>query len=906
MKMKRRGRITGIVAVSGFCALSWIAFPAEAQMAPATLGAALSALQPTDLPQGQVMLTVQPDAVRPAVDIPGPQDDGLPVPNPGTLAGVAQYFGQIEQSFGPVTALAPRTMTLLAAHPAPLDAASGGLPLSERLKLFLGSLTVDQLQELGTRGLSSDDLSGDQRSLLLAALGQPLAVVPAGLRAPQFDPKTMDQGTYAAAMQQYKEQVKVIPPDVLAGSRLHANLMPQYIFPVPGGDARVFAYRADSRVPEAFQYDMSAVPVQDDRPGPKWVQVAPNAPKPGDLALDGDSLAKPVSLAGLNTAGDLVKKIGEVTGLELYCDPHYALQALVVKGDVQQSYPAGDLLQALGLCLCATWRKVGPAYVLTDDVEGVAARRHRIRDVVQAWNSSLDTASANTGRHLADVRWYDALPFAPDDPGALPRDAVDTLVGDPKTGYWGSEAAFSALPQMVQDDLRVRLQTEAQQNPDGQVIYADAQHNSHVITKAEEFQRIGGALGDDYKVTVDLECRFFVETPDGGTVALDTGKNVFFVPFGTASGDTAPAKTAAPVTLHQTHRGVMANIGSADDARVAVDTVAGLGFNALYVPAFSHGQTFFDNTAIPPAGADSGGALKAAIDEGAKRGVGIYAVVDALRWGDPSPGNAALPLEAEQDAAITGETAQRASSRVPVKEIGESERQRLAGAWVSPADPLAEKTLKALLQQLAQVQGLAGIAVDETVPPGYGEGALPGKSPVSLGYNPDMRLAFLRSGHADPLDFEAGSGKPVALRSSPGTAVGGKTVDLSLPEFDRNEGADAALDSAWTAFRAAKAAAFTASLAQAAPQNVALLLRPEAKPGDPWKKLAQPLQKASQTASGYSEDPAGAWDVLVYDPEHPDALSAALGKANAPGVVIDMTAPGVDLKRDLTAVVKGQ
>jgi hypothetical protein len=243
---------------------------------------------------------------------------------------------------------------------------------------------------------------------------------------------------------------------------------------------------------------------------------------------------------------------------------------------------------------------------------------------------------------------------------------------------------------------------------------------------------------------------------------------------------------------------------------------------------------------------------------------------------------------------------------VPGKEIEEGERQRLAGAWVSPGDPLAEKTLKAVLQQLAQVAGLAGIALEETVPPGYSAGASSGKSPVSLGYNPDLRLAFLRSGHADPIDFETGSGKPVTLRSSPGTAVGGKTVDLSLPEFDRSAGADAALDAAWTALRAGKAAAFTAGLAQAAPPNVTLLLRPEAKPGDPWKKLAQPLQKAPQTASGYAEDPSGTWDVLVYDPEHPESLAAALAKANASSVVIDMTAPGVDLKRDLKAVVKGQ
>jgi len=910
---RRRG---GIVLAAGL-AVACASAPAVAQ-APATLAAGLNALPPSSFSSDQLVITVQPDQVHHFVD-PSEASDGQQAPPDLTsLDAVLRYFGQTNHDFGHVSAIAPATMTLLNPHPAPLQASSANLPMSEGLKHLLGSLSAEQLQQLGTHGLGIDDLSDAQRRLFMAALNRPLPIVPAGTLPPQWDPAHMDQAAFAAATEEYKQQTKTLPAEGLIASRLHANMMPQYIFPMPGSDARVFAFRSDSHVPESFQYVMSSIPLPVDRSGPDFVRVAENTPKNGDLSLDGAVFDKTVSLTGFKTVGDFIKGIASFTGMELFCDPHYASQSLVMKGDTTHAVPVRDLLQAVDLCLTATWRKVGSAYVLTDDLEGVAARRRRIRDVAADWNTSLTASTHAIGRHLAETRWYANLPTAGDDPGALPEDFVTALAEDPGAKFWGGDVPFQNLPPAVQQDLRVRLLAAQQQFPNAQVTYADTSgaHRVQTTTRQDEYQRILTALDGGYKVTVDLECRFFVDVPNIGTLALDTGKNIFFVPFNTPSLDAVAKKPDTGLPL-AAPRAVIAGASNATDAAAIVDTAADLGIKALYCPVFNEGRAYLQNSAIPAADSQAESVLKAAIAEGAKRGVAVYALVDALRWAGQHGSAADIPLQVAPDLTITGSTVLRRSdatggqSRTPAADA--TERRWLSGLWVSPADSTVEKSLKAFIEQVGQTPGLAGIAIEDTMPPGYEPSAdsagIAKDGGVSLGYNPEARLAFLRAHNADPIDFDEQGGVPVVIRSTDGSDIGSKNVDISLPVFDRNRAVDTPLSTAWSDYRNAQTVVLTNTLVEtaAAAVKVPLLIRTAVHSGAKFERIAVPLHKETPTSPTYATDPAARMDVITYDPAHPEEASDALAKSkSAHGAVIDMSAPGVDLKRDLTALLKGK
>ena len=913
-----------ILSAIGIALLS-AAGPVRAQAPPPTLAAGLNALPDSSFSSDQLLITVQPDQVSHLGDPSEVADGQQAQPDLITLDSVLRYFGQATRDFGRVTAVAPATMAVLAPHPAPLQLTAANLPMDEGLKHLLGSLTAEQLQQLGTRGLGVDDLSELQRDLFMAALNRPLPIAPANVRPPEWDPARMDHAEFAAAMDAYKQQTKLLPPEALTASRLHANLMPQYIFPMPGGDARVFAYRSDSHVPEAFQYVLSTAALPVDRSGPVFRRVTQNMPKSGDLALDDAAFEKVVSLDGVKTVGDLIKQVASVSAMELFCDPHYASQTLVEKGNRNQSLPARDLLQAVGLCLTATWRKVGPAYVLTDDIEGVAARRRRIRDVVADWNASLAASAHDTGRRLAAARWYASLPIAADDPGALPDDLVASLAEDPAAKFWGGDLPFRSLPPAVQADLRGRLQSEQQQYPDAQVMYADTggAHTTHMTTRQDEYRRILAALDGDYTLTVDLECRFFVDVPGLGTLALDTGKNIFFVPFAHAAPEAAATGKPSANLPSPEFLAVIAGASNATDAVSVVDTVSALGVKTLYCPVFIEGRAYLQNTAIPAADADAASVLKAAVAEGAKRGVAVLALVDALRWAGSRPGAVSdVPLQVAPDLTITGHAMRLPAaspdgdtrqSHIPASTIDATERRWLSGVWVSPADITVGKSLRALVEQAARTPGLAGVAIEDTMPPGYEAAsdrtASAKDGGVSFGYNPELRLAFLRARHADPIDFDELGGASVLMRTAGGSDMGSRSLDISLPVFDRNSGLDQTLSAAWSDYRNAQTVALTNGIVETAAASAVklpLYVRTAVHSGARFERLAVPIHKDTAASPAYATDPEGRLDVVTYDPAHPEDAADALSKPKAAhGAVIDMTAPGVDLKRDLTAILKG-
>lgn len=120
------------------------------------------------------------------------------------------------------------------------------------------------------------------------------------------------------------------------------------------------------------------------------VQVSaevPNTPKHGQLDLTASIFQVSISLSDLKTVNDVITRIGQMSHLEMYADAHYAQRTLTMLGS-SQTASASDLLQALGWSLTATWRKVGPAYVLTDDIKGVGTRR----EILSQYHTLIEAA----------------------------------------------------------------------------------------------------------------------------------------------------------------------------------------------------------------------------------------------------------------------------------------------------------------------------------------------------------------------------------------------------------------------------------------------------------------------------------------------------------------------------------
>ena len=105
----------------------------------------------------------------------------------------------------------------------------------------------------------------------------------------------------------------------------------------------------------------------------------PNTPKPSDLDLDSSVFLAPIPLNGVKTVADLVSQIAKVSHVELYADIRYEKRLLLMRNG-QSAAPMRDLLRALAFSVGGTYRKVGPAFVLTNDLAGYGAQCQAIAD----------------------------------------------------------------------------------------------------------------------------------------------------------------------------------------------------------------------------------------------------------------------------------------------------------------------------------------------------------------------------------------------------------------------------------------------------------------------------------------------------------------------------------------------
>lgn len=737
---------------------------------PLTLANALGTVPP---PTGVVWLTVGAEQIT----LP---KDAAPPPPAASLADTLDAFQYASQTFGAVTALAPSTMAVLNEDPVPPDV-TADLPPFIAFQLLAARLNDTQWQALiSERGLGLTDLDDDTQRGLFHVLF-PHGKLLLASTDPEMQKLPADKRT---DIQDVSDQID--SARLRVGQSSHIYLQDQsgktIYYSAGAGDEkphlRVFSKHRETPV-AAHTVTLRA--------------VVPNAPKPGDLSYSQSALHVAVPLTGLNTVGDLITRIASASHLEIYCDPHYAARSLRVLGPYKAAL-ASDLLPSVALCVTGTFRRVGPAYVLTDDLSGVGARREKLSD----WNDQADylreqmtdkAGQALLTKHGKDARslqgFGDPLAMTPQQMKTQKEsDLMPGIPSDAPVSWSSLTPAQHDQAQRIAEDYNAQL--AAGTLPE----YLERRNLGPVDTAGKvqlrpdaQVQLLLPSLSEPVQTSYSLG-EMYLFWPGYEAAMAQVAK--------LAKEKKPPLQPPAPPLAQALHlgkrRAVVGHPRTATEVDALIAAMQTLGLNELWLDVFSHGVAHIPGSAPTGAAPSSGpDILTEAIARAKPAGIAVYANLDFLAGGDNPPA-------AARNLNILGETTTEAAVRkhaqAPQPDFDDDGKLKpftLPDVEVTPAG--AQDTLAALVRTLVGVSGLAGLVWQNA------------QTDDALGYTPALRLAFLRAAHADPIDL---------------TAQHYLNFDVSLPQFD-DDGAETALHSQWDDLRQQVNIAMLQAVRQAMP-----------------------------------------------------------------------------------------
>jgi len=663
------------------------------------------ALGQAQMPARGVLLAAGADAVGP---LPGAAVPAVPA----DAVAMADAFGQTHRQFGAVLAIAPARMTVLNDDPINPNIYEDLEP-QNALRLLAASLTDAQWQALtGNAGLGLPDLDSEtQRQLFAAALPHALLIVPhlaPGGAGADTDAAPRDLSDQLAQVHlRLRRRLAVMVPE--AGTDLYLPANAERETGKPHYHLALEAY-------SEAQTTLYGVPVRAD---------VPNVPKPGDLDFALPALQTPVTVAGIKTVGALVFRIGVATQTEIYPDARWESRAVAVRG-ADKAVPAADLLRALAFCLTGTYRKVGPAFVLTDDRLGAGTRRERWRGfeaaasglrhlALTAANSKIAEGHTLTGLVPAD----DSLPFS-----AAQQKEADAFYA--RTHFFSVTQTLGQLTPAQQASV---LALAPAKRGSGTVSLPDPSGRI-IMQENPALELLLPSLDGPIDAGIDpVLYNLFAAGAPPGAASFEGGREATAMPVPDASALLALMQPIA-------HRAVLLPAPDAADLPALAAKLHALGLNEwwLVLPAND------------PAGTNESLLRQAALAARAVH-ITVFPVISLLEWNTPAP--AAL-----QDLTLLGQTSTQA--RAGLAQIA---HLTLAPASqttaVDPSSLVVQSKLGEAMRLLTTVPGLGGIAWRAAVPPGYcvPSASDPHAGLTALGYTEPMRLSFLRTQHADPCDL---------------------------------------------------------------------------------------------------------------------------------------------------------
>ncbi len=772
--------------------------PAAAQPDSPALRTALEAKW--DAVQNDPLLAVDPAHVEPGylhrmAMLTGVSSFTVPrMPGPDApLRDIAEYYDRMLVPAGTLTALAPTEMVVLDFRPGDPDLLSG-LSKEEKLRLLEAGLTPPQWQRLGSaEGLGVGDLNQDQQAVFLSLLPDPFRI---GYLTRQNGTNVTSGNTAPTTLS----------PDQRLAVRLQLHKEPSVSFP-SASRANSWVTFQNGRVddgPAQLQFVIPGVGPREQVYGAAVSHREQNRLKGGQLRLDSRALDRTVSLApdGASplTVGALVHRIGEAAGLELYVDLRAADLPVWAAGT---SARAGDVLKALCLALTGTFRKVGPAYLLTDDLTGIGARKCAFIDWWQDAEEQARRLQAEANLPFDFSIAKEAIGFAPDSTLPLPPDRMNAIVPNWGHGISGTDV------ELPIGDLSPEVQSRLRQ--DIVLLNREAERNVRLLSQMGQEHGLAPTARDDMvQIAVNVELRYLVP----GLGALDDAINQHALGRGRGGpmpSFAAPEPAAEPengrfrLPADAAVRALCLSAGSAEEAARVMEEAGRCGFSQLWLLVQSD---------APDA------VLAAAVRAGKEQGVAVLPVVRVMRV-------AGAPAE-DRDINIMGETshayaARRSGAAAGAHYPGLAADLAVPGDWLRSDLPSVRLAVKQRLRRWAAAPGIAGLVLRDTGVPGYTD---PGKESAygvsgfpgwDFGYTLERRLACLRQLGLDAIDMPVPPNIQMSVLEPtffPEYRIHAQYAPDERWNILRQSGPEPTAEEAWSAMRFAEGAALFKDLVQ--------------------------------------------------------------------------------------------
>jgi len=643
-----------------------------------------------------------------AAKVPLPPDAVLPG-DPPTVRAVGALYGRSVLDFGTVTVVVPPTITVVYAPPEtpnPYD----GMPPGQVMSLLAKTFTPAQWKAfLSPAGVAYTSMTGDTQAALFAALFPEghLKVIqdnPVG----ESDPKTKQD----------------LSGDALKAAHLRLGFLVSMALQM---ESEPTSYRFGSSLrpanspPRYFMTNGQSNAV-DHELGATVRETVPNTLKAGQMALDDPALKAAVPLSGIKTVDDLITRIGLTTKRELYADARYGTRPVTLL-PANGSAPATDLLRALAVCVGGTYRQVGPAFVLTDDVVGLGTKHalwkafeEKAAAMLPGGDRFLPAPAAGPNVPYPNVPYtVQDIPFG-DDPLAFTSAQKDIFWKE-----WAKRPGQSSTPIM---DITV---------PFDQLSPAQ-QSSAELIQAANEKSNDHTTLDGKVMVQAEPEVEIILPALDGPAVIFQSYQNLLPYPKLTDAQEKAQAKQMAenfpdmalpdappPPDVSEVLRGFTrraARIAPPAPEQMAhtLEALKALGFTEVWlqlVPDPSAPDTELKTR------------MAQAVAAGRKAGVPVMADLSLLLWVSADKTLIDLDLRGRPGSPET----------------------------VTPFAPAVSIRLAALVRTVGSVPGLGGMVWDDLRPLGYQGSVFDDSNTPALGYNESGRLAQLRQAHTDPVDL---------------------------------------------------------------------------------------------------------------------------------------------------------
>ena len=281
-------------------------------------------------------------------------------------SGLAHY-GYKEFNVGGLTAIAPMEMVKIDASFRDASNVYEGLPRDDKVIYLMSLLDANQWKLACSSGVGLSDLRGEQRLVYQSILPS------------TFSYENSVMGKDGSIVPKPDEPPVVsLTPSEESGIRLRFSQSIQLGVKMQNGGFSALSPQLADQKREKKPYLRRSDIATEDKTSLYGVQirkVIDNSFKPSDLDYKSHNLDSAIPLGTHATVAELCHSVSDSSGLNIVADIRVANYPVGLFGP---SVRAGDLLRGLALSVMGTFRKVGDAYVLTYDLEGIGAKRLKI------------------------------------------------------------------------------------------------------------------------------------------------------------------------------------------------------------------------------------------------------------------------------------------------------------------------------------------------------------------------------------------------------------------------------------------------------------------------------------------------------------------------------------------------